>query len=252
MKLLVLSDLHLEFEPLTPPAVEADVIVLPGDIWTKDNGIYWARETWPDKPIIYVAGNHEYYRTERNAMLKTLRTSARETDVHFLENDEVMLDGVRFLGCTLWTDFLLFGWKKRLDCMQDGWENLNDFKLIHEGQERFMPEDAIRLFKESKTWLSAKLSEKHDGSTVVVTHHLPSMKSVSARYSQDLLSACFASNVDELLGHSETWIHGHTHDRFDYAVNGTRVVCNPRGYVQNGIQENPEFDPALVIDIKLK
>jgi predicted phosphodiesterase len=249
MKLLVLSDLHFEFEPLTPPTTEADVVVLPGDIWTKDNGIYWARQTWPDKPIIYVSGNHEFYRTERTSMLNTLRISAREADVHFLENDEVVLDGVRFLGCSLWTDFELFGRDMRLDCIREGRDNLNDFRLIFEGPELFTPSDSVTLFNESKAWLSSKLNEKFEGKTVVVTHHLPSMRSVAPQYSEDLLSACFASNLDELLGLSEVWIHGHTHTSFDYLVEGTRVVCNPRGYVQKGKAENPDFNPSLVVDL---
>lgn len=249
MKLLILSDLHLEFESLTLQTVDVDVIVLPGDIWTKDNGIHWARATWPNKPIVYVAGNHEFYHTERKSMLETLRISAREADVHFLENDEIVIEGVRFLGCSLWTDFELFGSDKKLGCMREGQENLNDFRLINEGPDLFTPRDAIRVFNESSTWLASKLAEQHQGKTVVVTHHLPSMLSVATQYKEDLLSACFASNLDQLLGKSDLWVHGHTHTSFDYMVKGTRVVCNPRGYVRRGKKENADFNAELVIEI---
>lgn len=249
MKLLVLSDLHLEFEPLTPPAIEADVVVLPGDIWLKDNGIRWARETWPDKPIVYVAGNHEFYHTERTSMLETLRRSAREADIHFLEDDAVVINDVRFLGCSLWSDFELFGSDKKNKCMTEGGYRLSDFRVINEGSNPFAPEDSVRLFNESSAWLSSKLDESHEGKTVVVTHHLPSKRSVAPQYKEDMLSACFASNLDRLLGRSELWIHGHTHTNFDYIADGTRVVCNPRGYVRHGHAENSEFNASLVIEL---
>jgi len=248
MEILVLSDLHLEFANLPPPASKVDVVILAGDIWTKDNGIHWARAIWPDKPIVYVAGNHEFYHTERIAMLETLRNSAREADVHFLENDAIVIDGVRFLGCSLWTDFELFGPDKKLGCMREGRENLNDFRLIHEGANLFTPRDAIRVFNESSAWLSSKLDEQYQGKTVVVTHHLPSIRSVAPQYKEDVLSACFASSLDRLLGRSELWIHGHTHTSFDYMVEGTRVICNPRGYVRRGHAENADFNAGLVID----
>jgi predicted phosphodiesterase len=45
------------------------------------------------------------------------------------------------------------------------------------------------------------------------------------------------------------WIHGHTHDSFDYRLDGTRVVCNPRGYAKDGANENPLFDAGFMIEI---
>jgi predicted phosphodiesterase len=108
MKLLVLSDLHLEnghFEPQDDAIHVADVIVLAGDIHPAPNGIVWARQTFGDKPIVYVAGNHEYFDCEFEAALQILRNAAKEHGVHFLENDCVDIQGIRFLGCTLWTDF---------------------------------------------------------------------------------------------------------------------------------------------------
>lgn len=250
MKILVLSDLHLEFANFPPPSVEVDVIVLAGDIWKKDHGIYWARSTWPDTEIVYVAGNHEFYRGERNAVLRLLRDAAEETGVHFLDSDEVVIGDVRFLGATLWTDFKLFGPEKMDAAMNAGMNGLNDFRLINEGGVPFTPSEAVALCNQSIDWLKTKLLlETYQGKTVVVTHHLPSMQSVSDRYKNDILSACFASNLDELLGYSDLWIHGHTHDSFDYKTNGTRVICNPRGYVHQGKQENLRFNPELVVEI---
>lgn len=251
MKILILSDLHLEFANISPPTAEVDVVVLAGDIWKKDHGIYWARATWPNTPIIYIAGNHEFYRTERIACLNALRSAANEVDVHFLENDEIVIDGVRFLGCTLWTDFELFSkTHSKDDAIDRCIEYLADFRWITEVAESFSPNDAMRLFNESAAWLTRKLMhEPFDGKTVVVTHHLPSMRSVAPQYANDLSSAGFASNLDVLFCYSELWIHGHTHTSFDYSAEGTRVICNPRGYLIRGVAENTEFNPELVVEI---
>lgn len=249
MKLQILSDLHLEFSNLLVSETDADLIVLPGDIWKGDAGIYWARATWPAKPIIYVAGNHEFYGKNRLETLAKLRIAARETGVHFLDNEEIIIDGVRFLGATMWTDFELNG-DKFFDIVTAS-NNLNDFRVIHEGKAHFSPMDSIVLHEHSIAWLTKKLiDEPHEGETVVVTHHLPSMLSVADRFKGDSLSSCFASNLDHLLGYSALWVHGHTHDSFDYTVNGTRVVCNPRGYCRyESGGENFDFNPNLVVEV---
>ena len=249
MKLLVMSDLHLEFSNLLVSKTDADVVVLPGDIWKGDAGIYWARAAWPDKEIVYVAGNHEHYGKNRLEVMAKLRIAGRETGVHFLENETVIIGGVRFAGCTLWTDFMLNN-DKYFDIFTAS-TGLNDFRVIHEGKAHFSPFDSIELHEESVAWLTKKLiDEPYDGKTVVVTHHLPSMLSVADRFKGEPLSACFASNLDHLLGHSDLWVHGHTHDNFDYTVGKTRVVCNPRGYCRyEGGGENFDFNPNLIIEI---
>ena len=253
MKLHILSDLHNEISYYTSDDVSnnADVIVLAGDIWKADQGIYWAREQWKKHEIVYVSGNHEYYGARRKDILAMQRIAAKKTGVHFLENDEIVIDGIRFLGSTLWTDFELFGESTKRWCMRDAQQGLNDFRVIHEDNRHFSPMDSVVLHKESIAWLEKKLKcEKFDGKTVVVTHHLPSKKSVADRYIDDSLSACFASNLDYLLGHSAMWIHGHTHDSFDYMANGTYVICNPRGYqLHTGSQENIGFNPSLIVEI---
>lgn len=250
MKLHILSDLHNEFSHFMPTAAskEADVIVLAGDIWKHDKGIYWARQAWPDKKIIYVAGNHEFYGRNRKDVVSQLHIAAEKTGVHFLDDDEVVIDGVRFLGSTLWTDFELFG--DREGSMLEGMQSLNDFRVINEGDWVFSPIDSVNLHNKSLAFLKIKLAEKFNGKTVVVTHHLPSKLSVAERFKSDALSACFASNLDRLFGKSELWLHGHTHDSFDYVSSGTRVVCNPRGYCRyEGGGENGSFDPGLILEI---
>lgn len=249
-KLHILSDLHLEFSMLEPPATNADVIVLAGDIWKGYKGVYWARETFPDKPILYVPGNHEFYGTKRLETLRLMRMAGQQADVQILDEDEVVLDGVRFLGATLWTDFFLFGEEHKLFAMQIGQQSLNDFRLVKENDELiFNPALSIELHEKSLVWLKTKLDEPFEGKTVVVTHHLPSMLSVVDRFKGSPLAACFASELDHLFGKMDLWIHGHTHDNLDYVANGTRVICNPRGYVTYNGAENFHFNPGLVIEI---
>ncbi len=258
MKIHAVSDLHLEMSNLRPhPASDTvDVIVLAGDIWKKDHGIAWARANWPDKRIVYVAGNHEFYGSNRKDVLAMMRIAARQYGVDFLENDELIIDGehesVRFLGATLWTSFELFGLEQKRNAMFDGQRALNDFRVIFEGEWHFSAQDSINLHQESVKWLEMKLKrEPFDGATVVVTHHAPSWESVVPKYRHDLVSACFASRLDHLLGFSELWLHGHTHSSLDYMVGDTRVVCNPRGYSRYDRDvENTGFDPALVLDVK--
>ena len=255
MKLHVLSDLHLEFTHWQPPATDADVVVLAGDIAVGVDGLRWAATHFEDKPIIYVAGNHEYYGGRFDAVLGELRQVSAELGIHFLENSEVVLadrtgDKVRFLGCTLWTDFLLFGPAMRTLCLNAARRALNDFRCIEHDGRSLLPEQTMQWHEQHIQWLSTRLKAPFEGKTVVVTHHLPSARSVAPRYQFDRLSACFASELDQLFGSMVTWIHGHTHDSFDYEHGGTRVVCNPRGYTSGrSLPENVHFNPALVLEV---
>jgi predicted phosphodiesterase len=250
MKILVLSDLHLEFNPFYPAKDKVDVVVLAGDIWTGEQAIPWARKNWPDTPIVYVAGNHEFYKRDRIKTLADLKSSAEQYEINFLENEEVIIGGVRFIGCTLWTDFLLFGEDKYLDCLRAANAGLNDFRLISQNNQRFTAEESEKIHLESRAWLTSKLiDEPFNGNTVVVTHHCPSWNSVALRYQSDLLSACFSSRLESLLGASKLWIHGHTHDSFDYVEKGTRVICNPKGY-QFVRAENESFIPNKIINLE--
>ena len=250
MRIHVLSDLHIEIAAYQPQPVECDVVVLAGDIGNHAQGIEWGRHIWPNKEILYVPGNHEFYRLGRVETLRQMRVRARELGVHLLDNDEVVIAGIRFLGSTLWTDFNLFGEELKKRAMAEGKKYLNDFRLIRERFRMFSPARSAQLHKTSRAWLIAKLQEPFPGKTVVITHHLPSARSVAERYRASLTSACFASNLDELMGASALWIHGHTHDSFDYVLLGTRVVCNPRGYCRNPDRpENLEFNPGLVVEV---
>ena len=149
MRIHVLSDLHLEVNEYEPHMVECDVVVLAGDIGKHAEGIEWARENWPDKEVVFIPGNHEFYRVDRTDTLVLMRLIASQSNVHLLDNDEVVIGGVRFLGSTLWTDFNLFGEGARNNAITNGKNFLNDFRLIRDQGQIFTPEQSIVLHQES-------------------------------------------------------------------------------------------------------
>jgi predicted phosphodiesterase len=248
MKIHVLSDLHTEFAPFHPPETGADVVVLAGDTATGIEGMRMARDWFPGRPVLYVAGNHEFYRESTPRLQRKLAQAGDAWGIHYLENRAVVVDGVRFLGCTLWTDFELFG--ERQVAMAAAQAVMNDFRLIRVDPEyrRFRPADARVSHLISLDWLVRTLETPFDGPTVVVTHHAPSLRSVNPPFREHPATPAYASDLEWLLdGRVAMWIHGHTHVCLDYEVGGTRVVSNQRGYAE----EDPvdDFDPACVVEL---
>lgn len=247
MKIHFLSDLHTEFEPFDPPETEADLVVLAGDTSTGTRGIEQARQWFAGRPVLYVAGNHEYYRESTPRLNRRLAEAARTHGIHFLENGQALVGGVRFLGCTLWTDFELFG--ERQGSMDAAQAAMNDFRLIRVDPDyrRFRPADARASHVSSLAWLHARLQEPFDGPTVVVTHHAPSLRSVNPLFHHHPATPAYASDLEWMLdGRAAVWIHGHTHQCVDYEIGGTRVVSNQRGYPGDPVEG---FDPARVVEV---
>ena len=252
MKLHILSDLHLSVCAWDPPESDADAIVLAGDVARPTEGVAWARCF--GKTVLYVAGNHEFYGGSIPGTIAELKARSDGTNVRVLYNEDAHVQGVRFLGATLWTDFRLFGPGERCAiAIGEAQKLIRDFSRIRfDGDGRlFTPADSRALFDSQTRWLERKLAEPYPGPTVVITHHAPSPRSIHPRFADSLLNACFVSDAEKLLDGRRVglWIHGHTHDSFDYVVNGTRVVCNPRGYARDGVNENARFDPQLTIEI---
>ena len=253
MKLNVLSDLHLSLEGMDRPRNDADVVILAGDIARPRESAAWALGF--DKPVLYVLGNHEFYGGSIVGTADELKRLCAGSHVHVLDDDEIVIDGVRFLGSTLWTDFMLAGdGAARNAAMTAARSFMRDFSRIRSGEvssELFTPEHSTALFARHADWLDRRLAIAHAGPTVVITHHAPSRQSIHPRYADSIINACFVSDAEHLVGtaRAQLWIHGHTHDSFDYAVNDTRVVCNPRGYAKAGANENACFDPDLLIEV---
>ena len=231
--------------------VPADVVVLAGDIHSGVDGIHWGREHFPESEIIYVPGNHEFYGFEMQDMLARMRRAAKESGVHLLDAGSVEVDGVRFLGATLWTDFALYGAEPKdiARSMSIGQSMMADYRLIRwKDTGPLAPDDTREIHGLQRAWLNHELAKPFVGSTVVVTHHLPHSNSVHAKYRGDPLNPSFASDLSALLRPPvKLWIHGHTHESMDYEVDGTRIVCNPRGYLPQ--EPNNLFNSQLVVEV---
>lgn len=276
MKLLVLSDLHTEHHPFElPSGLDFDVAILAGDIGSPGSSSpqrFRSAMGLPSKPIVWIAGNHEYYERELYHEAKLMRTAATSHGIQFLDGDAVVIEGVRFLGCTLWTDFklciVLPGLPDEPEILVSNWERgmhesgryVADYSAIRVessrrggalGQERLHPRDTLKMHRRQRRWLLEQLSMPFAGPTVVVTHHAPHRNSLAPRFATEWLSTAFVSELPhEFFEVPVLWIHGHTHTSFDYRVGNCRVVCNPRGYMNwHGDFENPAFNPGLVVEI---
>ena len=249
----VVSDIHQDCQSnhyLHWAEEGIDVMVVAGDL-QEGNGVEsLVPYVEAGQRVIYVAGNHEYYSHEIVSTRQKIRDHAALAGVDFLDEDTVTINNVRIIGATLWTDFKLYGegeeWFVRKACQH----GMNDFVCIRTMQGdamykhgmNFTPHDALLIHKRNLNYISTIIRNPHDGPTVVVTHHAPSMMSVPAYYKEDRVSGGYASNLEDFILNYEPdiWIHGHTHSFHDYMIGKTRVICNPRGY---HFEKPPKYAP---------
>ncbi len=255
MRIWMFSDLHLELgKPfaVSPPS-DIDVILCAGDVLDKGvvPSIEWLfAYAGTEIPVIFVAGNHEFYRSfllDSIAAANALR--GRYPNIHFLDDRDVVIDNVLFAGATLWTDFRLFN-RNPETSMWWAEKGMNDYKRIHLSKKpfkKFKPIHTFRRHDASLRFLSKSLERTAIRKKVVITHHAPSPRSISRYFRDDPLSPCYASDCEAFIREAEPdlWVHGHVHQRLDYMLGFTRVICNPRGYPG----EATGFDESLVIEI---
>lgn len=254
-----------------PPKMDGDedtVMVLAGDLWnqgrvtekTYPEGDTWmARVARQFKYVVFVYGNHDYWGS--HILKEPLETQARLeaqglANVHFLEigvKTHVVLDQVKFLGATLWTDY------KKHDpvVMFNARAVMKDYGAIRSGggYSKFTAEAGYHLHQRSKQAIFHRAQrDDPDQLVIVVTHMAPSYQSVGKAYRSghprdELSNPLYYSSLDQEILDSEIdlWFHGHTHERFDYLVGSTRVMCNPRGYVG---YENTGFNPHFRLDLQ--
>jgi len=249
MKILILSDLHIEFEDYQIDISEVDVVVLAGDIHVKEHGYHWAEKNIKNIPVIYVLGNHEFYGKAYPKLVGKLKEEAKGSNIHILEKDAINIDGIEFLGCTLWTDFELFGDPRiaGYECQQV----MTDFKKIRLSPKfsKLRSIDVASIHRQSISWLSNELEKADCKNCVVVTHHAPSKQSVPEHYKENIISSAYASNLENIIEKYKPnyWVHGHLHNSSNYSIGETQIICNPRGYSD---ERNDSFDHKFIIEVQ--
>jgi Icc-related predicted phosphoesterase len=260
MRLWIMSDLHMESTRGwdLPPAGERppyDVLVVAGDLISRmDRGVAWLRARIADRPVVYVGGNHEAYGQDIDRTVEKARIAAAGTNVHVLENETVTIAGATFIGCTLWTDFELFGDPEY--AMKVAAETMNDYRKIRfrRYQLRLRPAHTLAKHRASRDFIARELRRPRTGPRVVVTHHAPHPAGVRRGFERDVGSAAYASDMTDLMlaGTADLWVYGHSHETREDVIGVTRVVTNAKGYGPWPGQttwDNPNFDPNYTIEI---
>ena len=281
MKIQLLSDLHLEVHPqfVPEPAPDADLLVLAGDIGSYQNDSQVAGDNfglerfsplpqwggWPT-PVVFVPGNHEYDMQDFDAAHDRLRRTCDRLGLLWLERETLVLNGVRFVGTTLWSDFDALAdheqctdLTRRLRLRQKAFRAAN-FYLAKTGTTRagtpWLAEPMREQALACMAWLEDALARPFDGATVAITHFAPSLRSADPRYGLAPGTAGFCNALDHLLPRATLWLHGHLHAPSDYTVQGQqadgtpwqcRVVANPLGYADKG--EQAAFKPRWLIEV---
>lgn len=271
MKIQLLSDLHLEGHPnyVPRPAPQADLLVLAGDIGSYQRGSrledsdfglarFSPREGWP-VPVLYVPGNHEYDALDFDETHARLRETCERLGITWLEREERVFGTVRFVGTTLWADFdalalqpgqpeptLQEQLKLRHKAFRAANFYLQKAAALRHGRP-MLAEEWREQALECQAWLRAALARPFAGTTVVVTHFAPSLRSADPRYGLTPATAGFCNSLDDLLPLAQYWLHGHLHCQQDYRVAGCRVLANTLGYATKGEQEG--FREQFVLDL---
>jgi len=284
MKIKLVSDLHLEFSDINIQNNDGcDVLILAGDIMVaadlhdhpafdfnpyshgafadlsrKQQRVarfrdFFKRCSFQFPHVIYIMGNHEFYNGRFYDSIEHMREEcAKYPNIYMLENDTKVIDDVTFIGATLWTDM-----NKGDPLTMHAIEGMmNDFRIIRNDKRNFAPMSAIDVAsRHARTlkYFRSVLAEKHDQKFVVVGHHSPSFQSVHEMYKDEtLMNGGYHSDLSEfILDHPQIklWVHGHTHHPFDYTIGETRIVCNPRGYENDGYSEDTGWNPNIVLEV---
>ena len=257
VKVRYMSDLHREFVQYKPHFVESigeDLVVLAGDIGTGLGGIEWASRAFAGREVVYVMGNHEFYRRDWHTLLAQAEAATRGTNVHLLENASVSIAGLTILGCSLWTDFALAGALdlQRAASMRLCQQYMTDYSLIRVGKRRLEPSDTLVRHQASVDWLGATLSQVTE-KVLVVTHHSPTPENYHPGFPIDAVTAAFHSNLHHLMDgrRIHAWISGHTHHSGVVTVgegeHAVTVYSNQLGYPDEGVA----FSWDRCLEIKL-
>lgn len=248
MKIQIISDLHQEFGFTDLSFDNADLVIFAGDVNLGTKGIEWIKTKIPNKPVIYVLGNHEYYKGSYPKTLNKIKAAAQDSNVFVLEDSFVDIDGIRFHGATLWTDFSIFGNPMHYGMICQ--PKMNDYKKITRdpSYSKLRTIDTFKIHQFSKLRLQESLENSKGLKNIVVTHHAPSIQSVPEQYKEDPITSAYASNLEDFIAEHQPlyWIHGHIHTPCRYKIGETEIICNPHGYIDKKFNG---YDKELMIEI---
>jgi Icc-related predicted phosphoesterase len=261
MKIALVSDVHLEFGDLEfDNTHNADVLILGGDICVGADMVqrdpyntlgeeyrsnrfhaFFQRccERFPH--VIFIVGNHEHYHGDFTKTVPHFKdVLGYLPNLHILEKEIWVLDDVTFIGGTLWTDMN----RRDVRTLHEISRMMNDFRCVDHSAKladqrgwggRFTTTDAADDHDAMVEYIRLTIEGKWDQKFVVVGHHAPSRLSTHPRYAHEaIMNGGYSSELDNfILDHPQIrlWTHGHTHEDFDYCIGSTRVLCNPRGYI---------------------
>lgn len=264
MKIQILSDLHIDSyirrDELVGeiPKTDADVVLVAGDTANSDQGMGWLQTQAKNLqvPVLTISGNHEYFNEDILSFDATLASwdnydSNRHQGLKVLQCQSIDFGNVRILGCTLWTDYQ---YQANEDTLPSVLRFMRDYQQIRAGDTLFTPQLSMQIHAAHRAWLKRSLQEAHDvGMTsVVMTHHSVSPYSVSQKYAELPSNAAFVSDLSEWMKSDwapTLWVHGHTHEAFDYQLGNTRVVVNPRAYPSEVSSTELQFAWDKVVEI---
>ena len=240
------------FIPYEPSHLDTDkdtILGLAGDIDSKKHTIDFLKKmSTRFKYVVCVLGNHDYWKRDLDSHVENVKKALAEagcSNVFVLENDSVVIEGYRFIGATLWTDFnkddLLLNLAK---------EQINDYKFMRKGNysRRVRPVDIYKEHEKSAKFIFS--FAQNDEKMIVLSHHAPSFKSVDySRYGMGPINHLYATEFGNQIAYSNFlfWHHGHIHASRWYQIFNTWVICNPRGYF--AYQMNKQFDDTKLIEL---
>lgn len=251
----LMSDLHLEFyndnvwKPIPSDQDKDTVLLLAGDIGVGLSAKGWITEMCGRyKYVIYILGNHEFYKNEfRGLPQKWNNLAGMPDNFRFLNKGVAYVDDVRILGATLWTNIVN---PHNRWFIQQGMSDYRVIKINDNGNwRRLNTADTDKEHIRTLYFLSEELRKPWTGKTIVMTHHLPHPQCVAERFKDSPYNEAYVTNLEYIFDNFEidVWCHGHTHDSVDFHVGKTRVLCNPRGY--HGYEINPDFNEDLRFNV---
>lgn len=254
----IASDLHLNDYPNSQPFSEvltpsAPILVLAGDICPVQSPQYEAFLTWCSRNwqhVLVTTGNHEYYTgdyrpqnmSECDRTILIFLTGKLPNVIYLQAGNSVVLEGVRFIGATLWSKIDSALWS------DPAFLRRGDYNQIFSEGRRVTP----ALISAIHGWQKARLASAIAASAepvVVVTHHLPTAALVPQQHKTSSTVSAYATNCEELMtANVRAWICGHSHEAKQWtAPSGCFCIVNPRGYSS----QDTGFSAKKVIELAL-